>query len=242
MGGSCPAPSFPASCAGGWGVTRSSSPTGWGLREAPGLLPAPGSAPSSPGPAPCWRGRTPRRGVGRTCPQGGCGCVCLCLRWQAVLPWVSRGRRPQPCRRHRGNRVSSVGTPPLSSCARPRVTDPASLLPVSPTLSLCRPASPGPGQLPAKGLRPAGPPVTPASVQQVQPGPWRPVSSDVGLLAPCPRGVCALCPRLPAALEPVTHLLTDAWPAAPAPAPSPEASETRVPAWGKKKQFTRLNY
>ena len=51
-----------------------------------------------------------------------------------------------------------------------------------------------------------------------------------------------LRPLPPAALEPVTCLLTDAWPAAPAPAPSPKASETRAPAWGEKKQFTRLNY
>lgn len=155
--------------------------------------------------------------------------VHLCLRWQAVLPWVSWGRCPQPCRRHRGNPVSSEGNPPPR--ARPRVTDPASLLP---TLPLCRPASPGPGQLLAKALRPAGPPVTPVSVQQVRPGPWRPISSDVGLLTPWPHGGCALCPPLPAALEPVTRLLTDAWPVAPAPAPSPKASETRAPAGGKK--------
>lgn len=225
----------------------------WG--EAPGSFPPPARFRAALGRLRAGGPHTPGPSCGPHLPPGGCGCVHLCAPCrrcsygppgadipsrvavtEATLsaPWglggwgdkFAAGVPPGPA-----GSLPLLGTPPLPSRTRPRVTDPVSLLPISPILSARRPASLGPGQLPAGALRPASP-------RQVRPWPLVAVSSDAGLLTACPQGGCR---PLPGHLGPVTRLLTDACLATPASAPSPKASETRAPAWGKKK-LTRLNH
>lgn len=209
----------------GWGITRSSSPTGWGLGGGPGFLSALGLAPSSSGPAPSWRAPRAqpvawatsaareavgasvcvRRGRRRSRGSPGADVPSRVAVTEATLsvPWglgcwgarFAAEARPGPA-----GSLPLLGTPPLPSRTRPRVTDPASLLPISPTLSVRHRASPGPGQLLARALHPAGPLLSPQRPHgRRDPSPWRPSprtrgSSQLVLRAAAPSAAHSLVP------------------------------------------------
>ena len=111
-------------------------------------------------PAVVWAAPAPREAVGAS--------VCVCGGRRR-----SRGSPRADVPSHVAVTEATLSAPwgPLPSRARPRVTDPASLLP---TLSLCRPACPGPRQLLAKALRPAGLPSPRCPYSRCDPAPGGP--------------------------------------------------------------------
>ena len=233
-------PAAPAPQGRGWGEALGSFPPLAQFRAALGRLRAGG--PRTPGPSLGCTCRQEAVGAsvcvrrGRRCSHGppGADVPSRVAVTEATLsaPWGLGGWGDEFAAGAPPGAAGSLpllGTPPLPSRTRPRVTDPVSLLPISPTLSARHPWGPDSCQLGHCAWRPHG---------RCDPGPWWP--------SPRMWGSLQLVLRAAAARSLVTSGQSPAFLQMPVWRPQHPLPVLRLLKLGHqlggKKNLTRLNY